>query len=60
MTSPADRTPTQRQIEVTRQDGGWSIRVRDTNPETRHKPLSREEREVVREDVRRGIEARDD
>ena len=60
MTSRVNEAPPQRHIEVKRQDGGWSIRVQDTNPETRHKPLSREERELVREDVRRGIAARGD
>lgn len=60
MTSPNRPEPSQRQIEVTREDNGWSIKVRDTNAETRHKPLSREEREVVREEVRRGIATRGD
>lgn len=60
MTSPNSPAPVQRQIEVTREDNGWSIKVRDSNAETRHKPLSREEREVVREEVRRGIATRGD
>jgi hypothetical protein len=59
MSSPNRHEP-QRQIEITRRDDGWSIKVRDSNPETRHKPLSPEEREVVREDVKRGVAARGD
>lgn len=58
MTSPHGQEPVQRRMEVTREHNGWSIKVRDTNAETRHKPLSREEREVVHEEVRRGIATR--
>jgi hypothetical protein len=54
MSSQNKKHLTQREIEVVRKTGGWSIKVTDPNPETRHRPLSKEEREVVREDVKRG------
>lgn len=44
----------ERQIEIVREDGGWSIKIRDSNPETRNSPLTRQEREFVREEVKRG------
>lgn len=31
--------------EVRREDTGWSIRIVDTNPETRYQPLTSDERE---------------
>ena len=43
----------ERQIEITRETDGWSIRIKDSNPETRHKPLSPEEKQFVRDGVKR-------
>lgn len=56
MNSPNRDQPKEsdRRIEITRSNGGWAIRVNDSNPETRHKPLTRSEREIVREEIRKG------
>ena len=43
-----------REIKVVRQEYGWSIKIKDPNPETRHQPLTPQERTVVRDDVKRG------
>ena len=59
MSSPNKESGGQREIKVVRQEYGWSIKIKDSNPETRHQPLTPQERTVVREDVKRG-QARSD
>lgn len=57
MHSPTDPRTPGREIKITRQDHGWSIKIKDPNPETRHQPLTKQERTNVREEVRRAEHA---
>jgi hypothetical protein len=60
MTSRDDSLPPkQRDIEVVRDEYGWSIKISDDDPATRHLPLTREERSKLRDDVKRAEAARD-
>jgi hypothetical protein len=52
-----DKAQQDRQIKIVREDDGWSIKISDTNPETRNRPLTKEERNFVREEVKRGAVA---
>jgi hypothetical protein len=46
--------PKNRDIEVVRKEYGWSIKISHDDPETRHQPLTKEERTKVRDDVKKG------